>query len=302
MRRFVQIAGGAAAALLLASCAASSSGGGGDTSTPAGSTNTPAGGSSATTSSAPTCTPETMSTASSGTLTIATDSPAFEPWFVDDKPSNGKGFESAVGFAVAKQLGYPADKVKWTTEPFNNVTAPTPKNFDFDINEVSITPKRAEAVDFSSGYYDVAQSVVTLKSSKYANAKSILDLQGAKLAAQKGTTSLDAITNVIKPGGSPAEFPTNVLAVQALKNGQVDGLVVDLPTAFYVTAAQVTDAKIVGQLPVGADPEQFGLVLEKDSSLTGCVTQAVDALRADGTLDQLQRQWLASAGGAPELK
>ncbi len=267
-----------------------------------GSPGSPAASNAATSASGSDCSPATLDTKTPGTLTVATDSPAYGPWFVDNKPSNGKGFESAVAFAVAKQLGYPAGDVKWVVESFNSVTAPTPKKFDLDINEVSITAARAKAVDFSTGYYDVAQAIVTLKSNKYANATSIADLQGAKLAAQKGTTSLDAITNVIKPGKSPAEFPTNVLAVQALKNGQVDGLVVDLPTAFYVTAAQVQGATIVGQLPVGGNPEQFGLVLEKDSPLTQCVSKAVDALRADGTLETLQQKWLATAGGAPELK
>jgi polar amino acid transport system substrate-binding protein len=207
-----------------------------------------------------------------------------------------------VAFAVGKQLGYPASKVKWVVAAFNSVIAPTPKKFDFDINQVSITPERAKVVDFSSGYYDVAQSVVVLKNSKYAHVTTIAGLKGAKLAAQKGTTSLDAINNVIKPGLTPAEFPTNDLAVQALKNHQVDGLVVDLPTGFYVTSAQVQDAKIVGQLPVTGQPEQFGLVLAKGSPLTSCVTKAVTALRDNGTLAQLQHKWLASAGNAPELK
>jgi polar amino acid transport system substrate-binding protein len=281
MRRFAHTALAAvAAAAALTSCA--SSGGGGGSSTD--------------------CSPGGLDTYKNKTLTVATDSPAYGPWFVDDKPSNGEGFESAVAFAVAKQLGYTTDQVKWTVASFNSVISPAPKKYDFDINEVSITPARAKVVDFSSGYYDVAQSIVTLKSSKYASATSIADFKGAKLAAQKGTTSLDAINDVIKPGGSPAEFPTNDLAVDALKNGQVDGLVVDLPTGFYVTSAQVTDAKIVGQLPVAASPEQFGLVLEKGSSLTSCVSKAVDALRSDGTLDQLQQKWLATAGNAPELK
>jgi len=281
MRRFAHTALAAvAAAAALTSCA--SSGGGGGSSTD--------------------CSPGGLDTYKSKTLTVATDSPAYGPWFVDDKPSNGKGFESAVAFAVAKQLGYTTDQVKWTVASFNSVISPAPKKYDFDINEVSITPARAKVVDFSSGYYDVAQSIVTLKSSKFASATSIAGFKGAKLAAQKGTTSLDAINDVIKPGGSPAEFPTNDLAVDALKNGQVDGLVVDLPTGFYVTSAQVTDAKIVGQLPVAASPEQFGLVLEKGSSLTSCVSKAVDALRSDGTLDQLQQKWLATAGNAPELK
>jgi polar amino acid transport system substrate-binding protein len=253
-------------------------------------------------SAAPSCSPTTMQTHTSGVLTVGTDSPAFEPWFVDNKPSNGKGFESAVAYAVAKRLGYSAGQVKWVVAPFNSVIAPGRKNFDFDINEVSITVKRAKVIDFSSGYYDVAQAVVTLKKGKFANVTSVAALKGAKLAAQKGTTSLDAINNVIKPARSVAEFPTNILAVQALKNGQVDGLVVDLPTAFFVTAVQVPNGKIAGQLAPSGTPEQFGLVLSKGSSLTSCVTQAVDALRADGTLSNLQNRWLAKAAGAPVLK
>jgi polar amino acid transport system substrate-binding protein len=221
---------------------------------------------------------------------------------VDNDPTNGKGYESAVAYAVAKQLGYSADQVKWIKAPFNSVIAPTPKSFDFDINQVSISAKRAEAVDFSSGYYDVAQSVVMLKDNQYANATSIADLHGAKLGAQQGTTSFDAINDVIKPGTTPSEFPSNILAVQALKNGTIDGLVVDFPTGLYVSAVQVDNSKIVGQLAPGGDPEQFGLVLDKGSSLTDCVSQAVDALRADGTLEQLQQKWLQSGAGAPVLK
>jgi polar amino acid transport system substrate-binding protein len=288
----------AAIGFLVAGCAASSDGG-----NPGGNTTTGAGTGGATTSAAPSCTPDTMQTHTAGVLTVATDSPAYPPWFVDDKPSNGKGYESAVAYAVAKQLGYSADQVKWVTAAFNSVIAPTPKNFDFDINQVSISAKRAKAVDFSSGYYDVAQAVVALKSDKYANAASIADLDGAKLGAQQGTTSLDAITNVIKPGKTPAEYPRNELAVQALKNGQIDGLVVDLPTGLYITAAELDNAKIVGQLAESSgQPEQFGLVLDKGSPLTSCVSQAVDALRADGALDRLQQKWLTSAAGAPELK
>jgi polar amino acid transport system substrate-binding protein len=181
------------------------------------------------------------------------------------------------------------------------VIAPTPKKFDFDINEVSITPARAKVVDFSSGYYDVAQAVIALKADKYASATSIAGLKGAKLGAQKGTTSLTAITDQIKPGPSPREYPTNDLAVAALKNGQIDGLVVDLPTGLYITAAELSKSTIIGQLPVSGTPEQFGLVLDHDSPETACVTQAVDALRTDGTLAQLQKQWLTDSAGAPEL-
>jgi len=287
MRRTLLLGSSLVVALSLAACSASSNG----SST----------GSSSTSAAAATCTPANLSTHTAGTLTVATDSPAYEPWFSNNKPSNGKGFESAVAFAVAKQLGYTPEQVKWVTASFNSVIAPTPKKYDFDINEVSITPARAKAVDFSTGYYDVAQSVITLKGSKIANAKSIADLHGAKLGAQQGTTSLDAITGVIKPGTTPAEYPTNDLAVQALKNGQIDGLVVDLPTGLYITAAELDNSIIVGQLPVTGTPEQFGLVLTKASPLTSCVSKAVDALRADGTLTALQQQWLTTSAGAPEL-
>ncbi|HEX3335286.1 MAG TPA: ABC transporter substrate-binding protein [Jatrophihabitans sp.] len=280
----------AGAALLTASACAASSGGSGNQNTapPSGSTSAQAA-----------CTPESMPTQTAGVLTVATDSPAYEPWFVDNKPANGKGFESAVAYAVAKQLGY--DTVKWVVAPFTSVIAPTPKKFDFDINEVSITAKRAKIVDFSSGYYDVAQAVVALKNNKYSKATSISGLHGARLAAQKGTTSLDAINNVIKPVATPREYPTNDLAVQALKNGTVDGLVVDLPTGLYITAAEIEGSTIVGQLAVTGHPEQFGLVLDHASPLTSCVSKAVDALRANGTLKALQQKWLTTAAGAPEL-
>jgi polar amino acid transport system substrate-binding protein len=248
------------------------------------------------------CSPALLKTQKPGTLTVATDSPAYAPWFANDKPSNGKGFESAVAYAVAKQLGYPPTKVTWVVAPFTSVIAPTPKKYDFDINEVSITTQRAKVVDFSSGYYDVAQAVVALKGNKYASAKTVADLHGAKLGAQQGTTSFTAIEDQIKPGTSPAEYPTNLLAVQALKNRTIDGLVVDLPTGLYITAAQVTGSTIVGQLPVTGKPEQFGLVLTKDSPLTPCVTKAVDALWAGGTLRQLQQRWLTNSAGAPVLR
>jgi polar amino acid transport system substrate-binding protein len=247
------------------------------------------------------CSPASLKTQKAGTFTVATDKPAYEPWFSGDDPSNGKGFESAVAYAVAKQLGYDKGAVTWTTASFNSVIAPGPKNFDIDLNEVSINPARKKAVDFSSGYYDVAQTVIALKSSKIAGAKSLADLKGAKLGAQVGTTSYTAITDQIHPTKQPAVYDTNDLAKLALKNGQIDGLVVDLPTAFYITGAEIQDATIVGQLPVGASPEQFGIVLDLGSPLTACVTKAVDALRADGTLAALGKQYLAQAG-APELR
>jgi polar amino acid transport system substrate-binding protein len=247
------------------------------------------------------CAADSLPTRTAGKLTIGTDNPAYEPWFSDNKPSNGKGFESAVAYQVAQRLGYPAENVIWTSVTFNNAIAPGPKAFDFDINQFSITPERRNAVDFSSPYYLVRQTVITVKGSKIAGAKSIADLRAAKLGAQVGTTSYTAITDLIQPTTKPSVFNNNDDAKAALVNGTVDGIVVDLPTAFYMTGAELDNGVIVGQLPQIGVPEQFGLVLDKDSPLTGCVSKAVDQLRQDGTLAVLEKTWLASSGGAPEL-
>ncbi|MYZ36054.1 MULTISPECIES: ABC transporter substrate-binding protein [unclassified Streptomyces] len=254
-------------------------------------------------SAASSCEAPTLATETKGKLTVGTDKPAYAPWFEDDDPANGKGFESAVAYAVAEALGFGKDQVVWQTVPFNNSFAPGEKSFDFDINQVSISDQRKQAVDFSSGYYDVRQAVVALKKSPYAGAKSAADLKGAKLGAQVGTTSLDTINEVIKPTQQPAVFQKNDFAKSALRNGQVDAIVVDLPTAFYITSAEVPDAEVVGQFANSAGTaEQFGLVLDKGSALTTCVTEAVDGLREDGTLAALEKQWLSDAVDAPVLK
>ncbi|WP_210443420.1 ABC transporter substrate-binding protein [Nocardioides sp. SYSU D00065] len=247
------------------------------------------------------CTPDALETVTDGTLTIATDDPAYEPWFVDNDPTNGRGYESAVAYAIAEELGYTEEQVTWVKVPFNKVVQPGPKEFDFDVNQVSITEARRKAVDFSSGYYDVVQTVITNEGSAVDGATSIADLADAKLGAQVGTTSYTAITEQIQPSQEPAVYDTNDQAVQALKNGQIDGIVVDLPTAYFMTAVQLDDGVIVGQLPLPeGEPEQFGAVLAKDSPLTGCVSNAVDTLREDGVLDQISQEWLAQQG-APEL-
>ncbi|MEE4544924.1 ABC transporter substrate-binding protein [Streptomyces sp. V4-01] len=286
----------AAAALLtlaLAGCAPQDDGSGDSAASPS------ATGASTTAS----CEPASLATRTAGRLTVGTDNPAYDPWFSDNTPSNGKGYESAVAYAVAKQLGYPPDRVVWQKVPFNSAFAPGAKNFDFDINQVSVNAARSKAVDFSPGYYDVRQAVVARKGSKIATARSLADLKDAKLGAQVGTTSLDTITDTVKPTKQPAVFQRNDLAVAALKNGQVDGIVVDLPTAFYITGAEVTDAKVVGQFAAtGGTPEQFGLVLDKGGALTSCVSRAVTALRSDGTLAALEKQWLSDAVDAPVLK
>ena len=250
----------------------------------------------------PGCTPDALKTRTAGTLTIATDNPAYDPWFSGNDPANGKGFESAVAYAVATELGFAKDKVKWTKVSFNAAISPAPKTFDFDINEFTITADRAKAVDFSTGYYDVTQAVVTVKGSKIASAKTVASLKGARLGAQIGTTSLDALNKVIAPAARATVFPTNDTAVAQLKNGQVDGIVVDTPTAFYMASAQLDNGVIVGQLPSGSSrPDQFGLLLDKGSPLTACASKAVDRLRSNGTLAKLQTTWLAEAG-APVLK
>jgi len=246
------------------------------------------------------CDPAPLGTAKSGTLTIATSEPVYEPWMVGNDPTNGKGFESAVAYAVADKLGYPKDEVAWTRVGFDEAIAKQ-DGWDFDINQFTITPERAKVVDFSSGYYDVTQTLITVQGSPISGATTVAAVKDAKLGAMNGTTSLQSIQTVIQPTQQVAIFDDNAVAAQALQNGQIDGLVVDLPTAFYMTGAQLTNGQVVGQLP-GTDSatEQLGLLLAKDSPLTPCVTQAVDALRADGTLAALAAQWLTGAG-APVL-
>lgn len=249
------------------------------------------------------CRKADLPTVTPGRLTIATDQPAYEPWFVDDDPSNGKGFEGAVAYAVAEELGFAKDEVTWTRVRFNNAIQPGPKDFDFDINQFTINDKRRQAVDFSSPYYQATQAVIALNSSSIADADSLADLKDARLGAQVNTTSYDVITEVIRPGPQPQVYPSNDNAKQALQNGSIDGLVVDLPTAFYMTSAEIEDSTIVGQVEQKSGAaEEFGLVLDKGSPLTRCVSQAVDALRADGTLTRLEERWLSDVADAPMLK
>lgn len=252
--------------------------------------------------SAAACAKGDLPTLAAGTLTIGTDQPVYQPWYVDDAPENGRGFESAVAYAIAEQLGYPTDKVAWTRVPFNAAIQPGPKSFDLNLTEFSITEERRQAVDFSAPYYDVRQAVVALNGNPAATARTVVELQSARLGAQVGTTSYDAINDVIKPTTPASVFNTNDDAKLALSNGQVDAIVVDLPTAFFITSTELENAKIVGQLPAGTGtPEQFGAVLDKGSPLTACVSEAVEALRSNGTLEAIEEQWLTSAGSAPEL-
>jgi polar amino acid transport system substrate-binding protein len=275
-----------------------------------GSSNESSGGGGTTTNAAASCDKSDLDLVNGGYLTVGTDNPAYPPWFggtphspwkVSD-PNSGQGFESAVAYAVAKQLGFAKADVQWVVVPFNTSFTPGKKKFDFDINEISYTPARAKAVSFSNSYYDVNQAVVGLKSKPIAKATSAADLKSYKLGAQLGTTSYDYIVKNIKPSQKPSVFDTNDAAVQALKNKQIDGLVVDLPTAFYVTAAQVPGSEIVGQFPTAGTPEHFGMVFARGSSLAKCVNDALAALKSDGTLASLQDKWLAKVAGAPVLK
>jgi polar amino acid transport system substrate-binding protein len=247
----------------------------------------------------------------SGTLTVGTDNPAYPPWFGGDEkapwkisdPTSGKGYESAVAYAVAKQLGFSRAQVAWKYTPFNNSFAPGKKAFDFDINPISFSSQRAKVVDFSDSYYDVNQAVVVNKGTKIASVTSPAGLKSFELGAQLGTTSYQYIVNRIKPSKKPGVYPKNDFAVTALKNGQIDGLVVDLPTAFYVTAVQVPNSKILGQFPnVGKSPEHFGMVFQKGNPLVGCVNQALKNLKANGTLKKINTTWLSRVVGVPVLK
>ena len=247
------------------------------------------------------CTPDQLETKQPGTLTVATDSPAFPPYFIDDDPTNGKGFESAVAYAIADQLGFAEGDVKWVVEPFNSSYAPGPKDFDFDVNQISITPKRAEAVDFSSPYYVAEQAIVTLKDSEFAGASSLADFADASIGVQIGTTSQEAVEASIQPSTEPKVFDTSNDVVTALKQEQVDAVVVDVPTAYFLTAVQVTDGQTVGQFPAPGGDE-WGALLEKGSPLTDCVSAAIDELNNSGELPEIEKRWMSDVTNAPVLE
>ena len=260
------------------------------------------------TAAAASCDKGSLNLVNAGQLTVGTDNPAFPPWFGGaekapwkvSNPYSGQGYESAVTYAVAGKLGFAKGDVKWIVVPFNTSFAPGPKKFDFDINQISATPARAKVVDFSESYYDVNQALVVVEGTPIASATSVAALKPYKFGAQLGTTSYDYIVKNIKPSKKPGVFDTNDAAVAALKNKQIDGLVVDLPTAFYVTAVQVPKGKILGQFPTVGTPEHFGMAFEKGNSLVSCVNDALTTLRTDGTLANLQAKWLQA--DAPVLK
>ncbi len=235
-----------------------------------------------------------------GQLTIATDSPAYDPWFSNNTPSNGQGYESAVAYAIATQLSFTKDQVKWVVEPFDSSYAPGPKKFDFDINEISVTPDRQQAVDFSKGYFDVNQAIVALKSNPIVNAHSPSDLATYKYGDQVGTTGLAYINSQIKPTKTPAVYNTLDDAVSALKAKQIDAIVIDTPTAQYMASQQVPNATVVGQFP--STGEHIGLLFAKGNSLVGCVNQTIDKLNAAGTIKSLQTQFLSDYVSIPVIQ
>jgi polar amino acid transport system substrate-binding protein len=249
------------------------------------------------------CAVEDLPLKSEGVLTIGTDSPAYEPWFVDNDPSNGEGYESAVAYAVAEELGFSADQVKWIKVGFNSLFKPGGTDFDFDINQISITAKRDQVVDFSEGYYSAAQAVIALKDSPAAGATSLDDLKGLKLGAQTGTTSLTAIRDIIQPDADPLVFEDTNVAKQAMQNGQVDAILADLPTAFYISAVEIPGSTLIGQFqPETGEQEQFGMLFEQGSELLPCVNRALQTLKDDGTLAGIEKQWLSDVVSVPELQ
>ncbi|WP_051062833.1 ABC transporter substrate-binding protein [Ilumatobacter nonamiensis] len=238
-----------------------------------------------------------------GVLTVATGEPAFFPWVIDDDPTTGEGFEAAVAYAVAAEMGYEGDAVEWTRTTFDGAIQPGAKDFDVNLQQFSITDERSETIDFSLPYYTSNQAIVALEGSAAEGATSIADLQDVKFGAQAGTTSLEFINDVIQPSQEAFVYDDNVGAKAALDANQIDAAVFDLPTALYVSAVEIEGSSVIGQFPAesGGTTDQFGMVLEKDSALTPCVDAAIQAITDDGTLDALTQEWLSDTTGAPVI-
>lgn len=247
------------------------------------------------------CAVEDLDLHEAGVLTVATGEPVFEPWMVDDDPTNGEGYESALVYALAAEMGFAEDAVTWVRTGFDEAIAPGDKDYDFNIQQYSITADRDEVVDFSDGYYEVEQALVAAADAEIASATSLADLKSARLGAAIGTTSLDYIENVIQPDTEALVFDDNAAAKAAFDAGQVDGIVFDLPTAYYITAVEIPDSSIVGVLPVVGETEELGMLFQDGSPLVPCVNQALAALAAAGSLDALQDEWLNQGGSIPTL-
>jgi polar amino acid transport system substrate-binding protein len=235
-----------------------------------------------------------------GALTVATDNPVYTPWFVSNKPSNGKGYESAVAYAIAAQMGFKKSQVVWVTEPFSSSYAPGPKKFDFDINEISYTPQRAQAVTFSASYYDVQQAIVALKGTAIVTKHTTAELKNYLYGDQVGTTGLTYITNDIQPTAQPRVFDTLSEVSAALEAHRIDALITDTPTAQYMASAQLKDAVLVAQFP--AVGEHYGLLFHLGNPLVTCVNKAIAALKANGTLQRLQQKYLKIYLTFPTIK
>jgi len=261
--------------------------------------------------SADACAADSLAVIEPGKLTLGTDNPAYPPYFAENEdgsktdpwelgdPTNGLGFESAVAYAIAEQLGFTKDQVAWTYVPFDSAYAPGTKSFDIDLNQVSFSAERAEAVDMSDGYYFVNQAVVALADNPVASVTSVADLAAYRFGAQSGTTSLKTINDVIKPTTETSLYDSNDAAIAGLNAKQIDAIVVDLPTAFFMTAAQIDNGKVVGQFAAGADAEHFSVVLPKGSSLTTCINDAIAAITDDGSLAAITKEWLSDKVSAP---
>ena len=234
-------------------------------------------------------------------LTIATGEPAFPPYVINDAtPEDGQGFEAAVAMAVARELGFEGDAVTWVRTPFDAAIAPGPKNFDFNLQQYTITPERAEVVDFSEGYYTAAQAIFGLADSPAASATSISDLKGLKIGVAAGTTSVTYVEETIQPDSDPLIFNDNAAAKTALESDQIDAVVSDLPTALYITAVEIEGTTVFGQIE-GSGTDEFGLLLAKDSPLTDCVNQALQALKSSGELEQITTTWMSEYTEAPVI-
>jgi len=290
MRRFLVVAAAVAVAGGLVACGTSSS------------SNSPGGSGNSSTAATTSCTKSGISHLlfKPGVLTVATDNPVYTPWFVNNTPTNGKGYESAVAYAVAAQLGFSKSQVTWVHEPFNSVYAPGPKSFDFDINEVSVTPARAQAVTFSKSYYPVQQAIVAIKGTPIVTKHSPAQLKTYQYGDQIGTTGLTYINTEIQPTKQPKVFNTLALAASALAAHRIDALITDTPTAQYMASFQLKHAVLVAQFPTVG--EHYGLVLAKNNPLVTCVNSALDKLDTNGTLTALQHQWLGIYLKFPTIK
>ena len=250
-----------------------------------------------------TSTESDCATIAEGKLTIGTGSPAFSPWVENDAPESGEGFEAAVGMAIAAELGYEGENVVWVRTTFDEAIAPGEKNFDFNMQQYSITPEREETISFSDPYYSSNQAIVALADSPAEGATTVADLVDVKFGAQAGTTSLTFINDIIKPSNEPFVYDDNAGAKAALEAGQIDAIVVDLPTGLYISAVEIEGTSVVGQFPgsAGGLTDDFGAVFTKDNPLVACVNTALAALKESGELAKIEQAWLSDNAGVPVI-